>query len=196
MFTFATLTGAARVAVGADLAPYYTDDAELARLLAKAEAEGIDGEEIARPLAERRHPLLERLDLDGRGTVHRHARGHLEVVVGERARRAVGRGAVADQVHHLVRADAGLGVRVAGPGGDERLVRRRDRDRRRVGALLIVIAFHWTPAMKTTHMLATLISSALLGLVAMKQQYLPMILCRCTKNIPKIRVGIVELLMI
>ena len=36
ILTFATLTGAARVAVGADFAPYYTDDADLARAIETA----------------------------------------------------------------------------------------------------------------------------------------------------------------
>ncbi len=36
LLTFATLTGAARVAVGADFAPYYTDDADLARAIEAA----------------------------------------------------------------------------------------------------------------------------------------------------------------
>jgi leucyl aminopeptidase len=44
LLSFATLTGAARVAVGPDLAPFYTDDDEFARLIAAA------GERVADPV--------------------------------------------------------------------------------------------------------------------------------------------------
>jgi leucyl aminopeptidase len=42
LISMATLTGAARVAVGPDLAPYYTDDAALAAALEQGAAAGFD----------------------------------------------------------------------------------------------------------------------------------------------------------